>query len=129
MVLVDSSVWIDYLSLSSSQTEATLESLIRPNNQVVTTGVILQEVLQGIRNERSFRLTEKLLGKLPLVEPYPRTYVRAAEMFRRLASKGKSPTTIDTLLAALVAENRLRLFTLDREFEIFRSHFGLELFK
>ena len=128
MVLVDSSVWIDYLSPRVSKIDQKLEELIRPDNQVVITGIIFQEVLQGIKNQRSYLLTQKLLRKLPFLSPNSQTHVKAAEIFRKLISKGKNPSTIDVLIASLAIENRIPLFTLDTGFNLLKAYCGLQLF-
>lgn len=128
MVLVDSSVWIDYLGHQTSSAASRLEELIKPENRVVITGIIYQEVLQGIRNHKSFLLTQKLLGYFPFVIPTLFTHVKAAHIFKKLALKGKILSTIDTLIAALAIENRVSLFTLDKSFRHIEISEGLQLF-
>ncbi len=127
MVLVDSSVWIDYLSSHVSKIDQKLEALIRPNNQAVITGIILQEVLRGIRNPRSDRVTQKLMQRLPFLMPDTETHLRAAEIFRELSSKGKVPSTVDVLIAALAIENRISLFTQDKDFRFIKEYSDLKL--
>ena len=128
MVLVDSAVWIQYLGPNASLVDRKLEALIRPANQVVITGVIFQEVLQGIRNPRSFFLTRKLLGRLPFLIPTPDVHAKAAEIFRALPLTRKRPTTVDVLIASLAIENRIPLFTLDEDFRFIQAHTDLKLF-
>lgn len=128
MVLVDSSVWIDYLSPQASKIDQKLEALIRPTNQVVITGIIFQEVLQGIRNPRSYELTQKLMRRLPFLVPDTETHVEAARLFRELSSKRKIPSTIDVLIAALALKNRIPLFTLDSDFRLIEAFSDLKLF-
>ena len=105
-----------------------MEDLIRPANRVVTTGIIFQEVLQGITNQRSFHLTQKLLGCLPCLIPTLATHLKAAEIFRTLALRGKTPSSIDAFIAALAIENDVQLFTLDKDFHRVKAHSKLELF-
>ncbi len=128
MVLVDSSVWIAYLGPHVSPIDQKLENLIRPANQVLITGIVFQEILQGIRSLRSYQLTKKLLGRLPLLIPTQETHIKASEIFRALSEKGKKPTTIDTFIAALAIENRTPLFTLDTDFRIIETQTHLKLF-
>lgn len=128
MVLVDSSVWIQYLGPHASRVDERLEGMLRPANQVVITGIIFQEVLQGIRNLRSYQLTQKLLGRLPFLIPGKETHRKASEIYRSIASKGKRPTTVDVLIAALAEENRIPLFTLDEDFRVISTHTHLKLF-
>lgn len=127
MVLVDSSIWIDYLGTHTSKVDQKLEGLIRPNNQVVVTGIIFQEVLQGIRNRRSFILTQKLMGRLPFLTPTLRTHEKAAEIFRELSLKRKIASTIDCLIGALAIEHKLSLFTLDADFSVIARYSNLDL--
>ena len=128
MILVDSSVWIDYLGFNVSKIDQKLDALIHPNNQVVVTGIILQEVLQGIKNSRSFQLIQKLMSHLPFLVPTADTHYLAAEMFKKLAGHGKTPSTVDVLIAALAIQNKLPLFTLDNDFQAIKTHSPLELF-
>ena len=128
MVLVDSSVWIEYLSHYTSKVTSKLEELIRPANRVAIAGIIYQEVLQGIRNQHSIYLTQKLLERFPCLIPTLRTHLRAAEIFRDLALRGKTPSSIDTIIAALAMENNVQLFTLDRDFRRIETHSNLKLF-
>ncbi len=127
MVLVDSSVWIEYLGPHTSRVDQKLEALIRPANQAVITGMIFQEVLQGIRNQRSYQLTRKLLSRFPFLIAGQETHVHAAEIFRSLSSKGRKPTTVDVFIASLAMENKIPLFTLDEDFRLIQS-LGLKLF-
>ena len=90
MVLVDSSVWIQYLGPQNSGVEARLETLIQPTHQALITGVIFQEVLQGIRNPRSYELTKKLLGRLPFLIPSHVTHAKASEIFLLLTRRVSS---------------------------------------
>ena len=128
MILIDSSVWIDYLSERTSKNDRILEGLIESGNQAVLTGIILQEVLQGIKNERSFQLTKDWLVSFPFLEPGQETYSLAAQIFRKLASKRRVPSTIDFLLAALAIEHRMSLFTLDSDFKFIQEHTRLKLY-
>lgn len=127
MVLVDSSVWIAYLGQRVSAVEARLESLIRPDNQVVITGIVFQEVLQGIPQARAFELTHELMGRLPFLLPSVETHRLAAELFRKFVKAGRVCSSIDVLIAALAIEHRCHLFTLDRDFHYIAEHSKLEL--
>ena len=129
MVLVDSSVWIEYLGTRESEVCIKMDELLKPNNRVVITGIIFQEILQGIRDPHSFEFVRKRLSQLPIILPTPDTHLRAAEIFRKLVSKGKTPSTIDVYLAALALEHGVLLFTLDRDFHRIADEFPLRLFR
>lgn len=126
--MVDSSVWIDYLSLRISPVDQKLEALIHTNNQAVITCIVFQEILQGAKNQKSYELTKRLLGRLPMIFPTSQTHQRAAELFRKLVSARKTPTTVDVLIAALAIEKRIPLFTLDADFKSIQAYCELQLF-
>jgi len=128
LVLVDSSVWIDYLGHSRSKVAQKLEFLIRSRNRVAITGFIFQEVLQGIRNSRSCQLTQKLLRRFPFLMPTLDTHLRAAEIFHEISYRGIKPKSAGTLIAALAIEHRVQLFSLDHDFVLIAKHTSLNLF-
>ena len=101
---------------------------MRPDNQIIATGIVLQEVLQGISNPRSFELVHELMKKFPMIIPSPSTHVRAAEIYKELGRKGSRLSTVDALIAALAIEHQLFLFTLDSDFEIISKRTSLKLF-
>lgn len=112
MILVDTSVWVDFLNSKRGAAGDELQRLIGMNAPLAVAGVIVTEVLQGLKRE----LTQVagLLAGWPLVEPTGFvTYVAAAKIYRAARSRGLTLSTVDALLAALAIESRARLFTLD----------------
>ena len=100
MILVDSSVWIDYFRGIASPEVARLDALL--GSELVATGdLVLTEVLQGFVNDRDFSRARRLMTSLVLVELAGRTIaIKAAQNFRRLRSVGVSVRkTIDTVIA------------------------------
>ena len=109
MVLVDTSVWIDFLQYPESIHSKKLEWLIKDHNRVIICGIILQEILQGIRDEKSFRSAKNRLSKLPFVYTDKNTYFYASS-------------------AAIAKLNKFPLFTKDDHFEVIANHLGLKLY-
>ena len=126
MILVDSSVWIDYFrGVSSAETEA-LETLL--GNEVLAVGdIILTEVLQGFTNDRDFKDALRLMSTLHQIDIVGEALaVQAATNFRHLRSLGITVRkTIDTLIATRCIENGLPLLYSDRDFDPFVEHLGL----
>ena len=126
MILVDSSVWIDYFRGIASPEVARLDALL--GSELVATGdLVLTEVLQGFVNDRDFSRARRLMTSLVLVELAGRTIaIKAAQNFRRLRSVGVSVRkTIDTVIATYCIEHRLSLLYSDRDFDPFVEHLGL----
>ena len=115
MILVDTSVWIDFFSSSPGRAGNELRRMIDEVEPFALTGVVVTEVLQGLTRDLS--RIERFLSMWDLLEPRGfSTYREAAAISRLARSKGISLTTIDTLLAAIALERRASLFTLDKDF-------------
>jgi len=113
--LVDSSVWIDYLSSLPGPAGAELRRLIVEGEPVALTGIIVSEVLQGLTRE--IEVVEHFLAMWEVIEPRGlSTYRAAAGIFRLARRRGVSLTTIDSLIAAIALEQNMELFSLDKDF-------------
>jgi predicted nucleic acid-binding protein len=127
VILVDSSVWIDYFrGRQSSQTDRLHALLgIEP---IATGDLVLAEVLQGFGSVQDFNQGKKLLTSLPLIELVGRDIaIQAANNFRTLRSLGITVRkTIDTLIATSCIEKGLALLYSDKDFDPFVEHLGLQ---
>ncbi|MFW6087786.1 MAG: PIN domain-containing protein [Myxococcota bacterium] len=114
-VLVDTSVWVDFFNgLPSPQADA-LERLLRGDGDVATCGVIVSEVLQGMRREPP-DLRRRFTDLQWLRPREPDTYFAAADLFRALRKQGVTiPSTIDCLLVTLAEEHAAWLLAKDRD--------------
>ncbi len=126
MILVDSSVWIDYFRGSDTPQADRLDLLL--GDQIIAIGdLILTEVLQGFDKDRDFVQARKLLATLPVIELGGRDVaVRAAQNYRKLRSFGVTPRkTIDTIIATRCIESSLSLLYSNRDFDPFVERLGL----
>jgi predicted nucleic acid-binding protein len=131
MILVDTSVWIDFLRGANSTERRVLHELIENEEEICITGIILTEILQGIREEKQFQITRKNLLEFPVYEPKgTATYTEAASIFRSCRKKGKTiRSTVDCLIAAICLENDLSVFHKDRDYDIIGECAGLKVYK
>ena len=128
MILVDSSVWIDYFSSAPGRAGDELRRMISDAEPFVLTGVVVAEILQGLTRDAS--RIEHYLSQWELIEPRGfRTYREAAAIFRLARSRGVSLTTIDALIAAIALEHRASVFTLDKDFSRIARLTGLPLYR
>ena len=128
MILVDSSVWIDYFRGKVTPQSDKLDSLL--GRQSLAIGdLILTEVLQGFDDERDFDVIRKMLTSLIVVELGGREIaIQAARNFRALRRLGVTVRkTIDTLIATRCIEDGYDLLHSDRDFDPFAKHFGLRI--
>jgi predicted nucleic acid-binding protein len=115
LILVDSSVWVDFFSPFPGRAGAELRRMIQESDPFALTGVVVAEVLQGLTRE-SGRI-ELYLAQWEMLEPRGfATYREAAVIYRTARAKGIALTTIDTLIAAIALEHRASVFTLDQDF-------------
>ena len=126
MILVDSSVWIDYFRGTSSAQAEKLDMLLGAE-PVATGDLCLTEVLQGFANEREFTQARNLLTSLLIVEVGGKDIVvQAAKNFRTLRAKGVTVRkTIDTVIATRCIKSNFILLYSDRDFDPFVEHLGL----
>jgi predicted nucleic acid-binding protein len=115
LILVDSSVWIDFLSSRPGPGGRELRRLIEQGEPVAVTGVVVTEVLQGLT--RDVKRIENYLRLFEMLEADGfDTYRDAANVFRLARSRGVSLTTTDALIASIAVQNAAALFSLDRDF-------------
>ena len=126
MILVDSSVWIDYFRGTATSQSDRLDTLL--NSETLLIGdLILMEVLQGFYSDRDFNRARTLLSHIVLVElGGEEIAIQAARNFRALRRIGVTvPKTIDTMIATKCIESGFQLLYSDRDFDPFVKHLGL----
>jgi predicted nucleic acid-binding protein len=128
-LLVDTSAWIEWLRATRSPADQLITAAYAQGWKLTTSGVILQEVLQGCRTERHAQDVSRLLVGCDVVEPvFPETFEHAAALFRRCRQAGRSVRgTVDCLVAALAMERDLVVLAHDRDFETLHAVCGLHL--
>ena len=128
MILVDSSVWIDYFRSADTPQVALLDAYLGHRSLAVG-DLIAAEVLQGVRDEREFKWVKKTLDAFEHIDlaGYDLA-VKASENYRSLRAVGVTiRKTIDTLIATRCIEDGLTLLHADRDFLPFSQHLGLKV--
>jgi predicted nucleic acid-binding protein len=126
LILVDSSVWIDYFKGTVTPQTEKLDSLLG-SEPLAIGDLILTEVLQGFGEERDFEQARKLLTSLTVVDLGGEDIaIQAARHFRVLRSLGVTVRkTIDVIIATRCIESDYELVHSDRDFDAFVKHLGL----
>lgn len=126
MILVDSSVWIDYLRGTPTAQADKLDSLLGVT-PLALGDLILTEVLQGCASDKEFNDVRRLLSTLTVVTlGGPELAIEAARNFRRLRALGLTVRkTIDTVIATRCIVDKHELLHNDRDFDAFEAHLGL----
>lgn len=126
MILVDSSVWIDYFRTADTPQVALLESFFG-RTRIAVGDLIAAEILQGVRDGKQFKSVRKVFDTFTRLDlcGYDLA-LKASENHRVL--RGKCITvrkTIDTLIATRCIEDGLTVLHSDRNFAPFAKHLGL----
>ena len=128
MILVDSSVWIDYFNGTVTPQTEKLDRLLGQEPLAIG-DLTLAEVLQGFQSERDFNEARRLLTSLTVVALGGQEIaIQAARNFRALRKTGVTiRKTVDTIIATWCIENGFELLHSDRDFEPLVKHLGLRV--
>ena len=126
MIVVDSTVWIDFLNGRNSPHVRRVRALLG-ESEIIVGDLMLCEVLQGLENERAARDVEALLRRFDIVPMAGDAIaVAAARNYRSLRARGVTVRkTIDLLIGTWCIENRRPLLHNDRDFRLMARHLGL----
>ena len=131
-LLVDTSVWSLAYRRDGASTAPEVRALrhaLEGGEAIVTTGLILQELLQGFAGPRARKDIIDRFTALPLLTPDRQDYIDAAELRNRCRRAGVQIGTIDALLAQLCIRHKLTLLTTDNDFFRAAAHCPLQVWK
>lgn len=128
MILIDTTVWIDFLNGVDTPQVKKLTELIE-SGDICISGIILTEVLQGIKDNKEFEEVKNLLTDIPIYETRGiYTYLHAAQIYRKCRKEGYTVRkTIDCVISAIALENDLALLHNDRDFDLIAKYLGLKV--
>jgi predicted nucleic acid-binding protein len=129
-LFVDTSTWSMALRRDSPSSSKEVQALLRAiesGEAILTTGIVLQELLQGFRGPRAREQILDRFGAIPLLIPDRDDHIRAAELRNRCRRAGIQVGTIDALLAALCIRHELTMLSGDKDFTRIANHCPLKL--
>ena len=131
-LFVDTSVWS--LAFRRDAPAAANERLelvraIEAGEELLTTGLVLQELLQGFSGPRDRKQILDRFAALPLLVPDRRDHIDAADLRNKCRRRGVQIGTIDALLAQLCLRHDLTMLTADRDFRNIAAHCALKLWR
>lgn len=129
MILVDTSVWIDFLNQNDTAQNRGFHCLIEQEVEIFLTGIIYTEILQGISSDSAVRKVKKHLKRFTVLEPRDlSTYDYSACIYRKCRKKGITIRSIvDCINAAIAIENDLSILQRDRDYVHIARHFPLKI--
>jgi hypothetical protein len=127
---VDTSVWSLAWRRDTPTDDARLGTLLQAlegESLVVSTGLVLQELLQGFQGPKAADRIISAFASLPLIFPDREDHIEAARLCNRCRRKGVQVRTIDALLAQLCLRHDLVMLTADEDFRHMAAHCALRL--
>ncbi len=130
MIIADSSAWIDFFRGIECSHVSLLENALI-NNQVYIGDLIVAELLQGAKSDKSALEIDSIISRLTVVNMVGESIARkAAANYRSLRTNGITiRKTIDVIIATYCIENDATLIHNDRDFDPFERHLGLKVLK
>ncbi len=129
-LLVDTSVWSLALRRDAPEDMPEVEALkaaLLGGEAIVTTGLVVQELLQGFSGPKAFTQIIERFAALPLIAPDREDHIAAAELRNTCRRKGVQMGTIDALLAQICIRHGLILLTTDQDFVHAARHCALSV--
>lgn len=126
MILVDSSIWIDYFQGRDTLQVEILDRSLGVRD-VGVGDLVLTEVLQGFRDDKDYRVAKSIMDELSVFDMLEKGMaLKSAENFRKLRKKGITiRKTAEVIIATYCIEHRLPLLFSDKDFKPFVRHLKL----
>lgn len=130
MTLVDTTVWIDFFRGKNTPEAEMLQHMLNAGEDICICGVILTEVLQGIREDADYKAVASRFEAFLFLPMLRRTFVNAAQLYRMLRRKGITiRNAVDCMIAAVAIEHDIPLLHRDRDFDPIAEHCRLKVIK
>ncbi|MFO8010821.1 MAG: PIN domain nuclease [Dehalococcoidia bacterium] len=128
MILIDTSVWIDFLTGRDTLQAGTVTSLVKGREDICICGILLTEVLQGIRVNKEHEKTKAILSELIFLPMTQEVFLLAASIYRTCRSRGITiRNATDCMIAATCIQHEVRLLHNDRDFDSISTQFSLQI--
>ncbi|PKL15228.1 MAG: VapC toxin family PIN domain ribonuclease [Spirochaetae bacterium HGW-Spirochaetae-5] len=128
--IIDTSVWSEALRRKKNivnSSETIIRKIIENDDEIVVLGIIFQEILTGISNEKLFKEIKDVLDDFVYLEITKNDYIYASELSNKCRSKGIIAGSVDFLIASTAIRNELQLVTFDKDFFNISKHTDLKI--
>ncbi len=128
MILVDTSVWVEYLRDTGSRACIRLDGLLAERSELAVTDAVRLEVLAGARDDIYERKLKRLLARAIILPTYPSHYDYAAVVYRSCRRKGETiRKLLDCLIAAVAIQSGVPVLHADGDFDVMARHTDLKV--
>lgn len=123
LVLVDTCAWIDFLRYQEGELGNQVAVLIK-NNQVAITGVIITELLQGVKTEKQQQQINFLIDSVVSFPTQEIDWINAGLLLQKLRARGITLPLTDALIAVIAQRYQVKILTIDKHFH----HLAVKLY-
>jgi predicted nucleic acid-binding protein len=129
LILVDTSVWIDFFNGRNTPHRKRLRDLLEGDEDICLSEIILMEILQGIKEDKLHREIKDYLFALTILQTIPvETYLHASDIYRLCRKKGLTiRKALDCLISAVATENDVALLHHDSDFNRIAENSNLKI--
>ena len=115
-ILVDTSVWIDYLQKGVSNLSQALDRLLSEKD-IYVPKIVIAELIQGARTEKEISAIERFMEAFHIIDEGTDTWIKAGRLSYQLKRKGKTINLADCYIATIAQEHGCQILTLDEHFK------------
>lgn len=116
-VIIDTSMWVEYFKGGNKEIIKKVKDLIQ-NEKAVLCGIVLSELIAGIKRKKDEDIIKEALDALPYIETSKQSWILAGRKMKELLEKGMKIPLSDLILAAIATEKDCEIFTLDKHFDL-----------
>jgi predicted nucleic acid-binding protein len=125
-ILIDTSVWIEYLRNRSSSLGNKLDEILS-RKEVYVPKIVVAELIQGAKSEREVSIIKDFLEAFNIIDQEENTWFKAGELSFDLKKKGKIVNLTDCYIAVIAQEHGCQIFTLDEHFKNIQKSLNISL--
>ena len=126
-VLIDTSVWIDYLQGSAQEKLQQFVDDLLDGKDIIVPKIVIAELVQGARTKKDIAVIREFLEAFTVVGEEDETWISAGKLSFDLKKKGKTINLADCYIAVLAKEHGAAILTQDKHFKDIQKEIGLEL--
>ena len=128
VILVDTSVWVEFLRNTGSDSHIRLRLLMTTEAELAITDAVRLEVLAGARDDIHEQKLKRLLARAVILPTHPAHYDHAAAVYRSCRRRGDTiRKLLDCLIAAVAIQSGVPVLHADSDFDIMAQHTDLEV--
>jgi predicted nucleic acid-binding protein len=128
MVIVDTSVWIDFFAGKNTKNTDYLRKVIEDSEDICICGLIMTEVLQGFRSEKEYEKVKNILSGLIYLPIAKNMFISAASIYRNIRKNGETiRSQIDCIIAAICIEHEVNILHNDKDYNVIAGYTPLKI--